>query len=81
MVVAIVFPLVRKPIVCPGFKDDLDRLVEPRRALFARQSDTCGRLAMIVPGMPKALNSLRRTRAQPQVNAPVGEGVKARWSE
>jgi len=24
MVVAIVFSLVRKPIVCPGFKDDLD---------------------------------------------------------
>jgi hypothetical protein len=76
MVVAIVFPLVRKPIVCPGFKDDLNRVMEPRRALFARQSDTCARRAMIVPRMPKALNSLRRTRASPQVNAPVRERVK-----
>lgn len=63
MVVAMLFPLVQKPIVCPGFKDDLDRLVEPRRALFARNAEGF-ELASLEPA------------PSPRVNAPARERVE-----
>jgi hypothetical protein len=79
IVLAIAFPLVRKPIVCPGFKDDVDRLVEPRRALFARNAEGF-ELASLEPATSPRVNARLRARRVIPPLRPQGAQSQSRPS-